>query len=231
MQLPLPLISGKLIRRYKRFLADIILADGNPVTAHCPNSGSMMGCDIPGSPVLISRSHNPNRKLKYTWELVKVNGVWVGINTNHPNKLVREAIERQRLPLFKDYPTVRSEVPYSQNSRIDLLLERDAERCYIEVKNVTLIAGNMAKFPDARTIRGQKHLHALMEMVRQGYRAVNFFVVNRGDAVGMTVADDIDPVYGKLLREAHSAGVEIIAYQTRINPPMIELFRPLPVIL
>ena len=231
MKLPTPLLPGRLVRRYKRFLADIELPHEDVVTAHCPNSGSMKGCNIPGSPVLFSESKNPKRKLKYTWELVKVNGVWVGINTSHPNKLVKEAVEEGIITELSGYSTIRTEVPYSNNSRIDLLLENSTEKCYVEVKNVTLIENGVAKFPDAVTIRGQKHLRDLMQMVREGSRSVIFFVVHREDAVSFAPADDIDPEYGRLLRIAAQAGVEVVAYQTRIRPPEVALTRRLSISL
>ena len=231
MQLPIPLYSGTLIKRYKRFLSDIKLESGEIVTAHCPNSGSMKGCDAPGSPVLISKSDKPQRKLKFTWELVQVNGVWVGINTMFPNRLVREAIEKEVIPELQGYPSIRPEVKYSWNSRIDLLLESEAQKCYVEVKNVTLIEGEIASFPDAVTVRGQKHLRDLMQVVEAGQRGVIFFVIHREDARQFTPADDIDPEYGKLLRQAADRGVEILAYQTEINPPEVMISHPIPVSL
>lgn len=231
MLLPTPLYSGTLINRYKRFLSDIQLESGGIVTAHCPNSGSMKGCDDAGSPVLLSKSDKPQRKLKYTWELVQVNGVWVGINTMHPNRLAREAIERGLIPELRGYHSIRPEVKYSRNSRIDLLLENEEHKCYVEVKNVTLVEGKIASFPDAVTKRGQKHLRDLMQMVEAGQRGVIFFVIHREDARQFTPADDIDAEYGKLLRQAVNRGVEILAYQTIINPPEVRIHHPIPVSL
>lgn len=158
MKLP-PLIPGRLIKRYKRFLADIELPDGSTITAHCPNSGSMLGCNLPGSPVMLSISSNPNRKLTHTWELVQFGEYWIGLNTMLPNRLAEEAILDGTITELNGYRTLRREVPYgSERSRIDLLLEGDKGRCYVEVKNVTLVEGGMALFPDAVTERGQKHL-------------------------------------------------------------------------
>lgn len=231
MQLPTPLYSGTLIKRYKRFLSDIKLDSGEIVTAHCPNSGSMKGCDAPGSPVLLSKSEKPQRKLKFTWELVQVNGVWAGINTMHPNYLVKEAIEKELIPELRGYSSIRPEVKYSQNSRIDLLLEKEEHKCYVEVKNVTLIEGELALFPDAVTLRGQKHLRDLMQVVDAGQRGVIFFVIHREDARQFAPADDIDPEYGKLLRQAADHGVEILAYQTVITPPEVRIDHPIPVSL
>lgn len=231
MKLPTPLIEGKLINRYKRFLADIKLDNGKLITAHCPNSGSMKACDYPGSPVLFSKSDNPKRKLKYTWELVLIKGTWVGINTMHPNRLVKEAIEQELIAGLTGYTTIRPEVSYAANSRIDLLLEKNHEKCYVEVKNVTLVESRRALFPDAVTTRGQKHLRDLMLMVDQGHRGVIFFVIHRADADQFAPADDIDAEYGKLLRQAAKHGVELLAYQTRITPPEVVISHPLPIIL
>jgi len=231
MKLPTPLYVGKLIQRYKRFLADVQLADGTVVTAHCPNSGSMKSCSDPGSPVLLSRSDNPKRKLKYTWELIFTNNTWVGINTHYPNYLVKEAIENGVITELQGYTEIRSEVRYGQNSRVDLLLSRDDHRCYVEIKNVTLVEKGIAYFPDAVTLRGQKHLRELMQMVQEGHRAVILFIVQRMDCDRMAPADDIDPEYGKLLREASQNGVEILAYQAKVSPEEIKVFRSLPVLL
>ena len=230
MKFTTPLIPGILISRYKRFLADIKLEDGQIVTAHCPNSGSMKGCKTPGSRVYLSYQDKPSRKLKYTWELVEANRAWVGINTGLPNKLVREAIEGNHIPELDGYPQIKSEVKFGKNSRIDLLLENPADICYVEIKNVTLLENEQARFPDAITLRGQKHLNELMKAVKTGHRAVIFFVVQRQDATSFAPADDIDPEYGRLLRRAvKSGGVEILVYQTRISPREITIQNPLPV--
>ena len=229
MKLPALLLSGRLIKRYKRFLADVQLDTGEIVTAHCPNSGSMTGCNTPGAVVLLSVSDSPSRKLKYTWELVSVQGYWVGINTARPNSLVREAIESGVVKELQGYPTIRPEVPYGKNSRIDLLLNGPGVNCYVEVKNVTLKDGDNALFPDAVTTRGQKHLRELMEVVRNGARGVIFFVVQRGDCLSVSPADLIDPEYGRLLREAVRNGVEAIAYQALVTPEKIMLVRSLPI--
>lgn len=231
MNLPHPLIPGLLLRRYKRFLADVELTDGTVITAHCPNSGSMLGCAVPGSPVLLSRSNNPSRKLPHTWELVHADGCWVGINTCIPNQLVREGIKHGIVTELQGYQRIRQEVCYgAERSRIDLLLEEPGF-CYVEVKNVTLVEDGVARFPDAMTTRGQKHLRELMAMVESGARSVNFFVVQHANARTVTPADSIDPIYGRLLRQAAEAGVEMIAYQASVTPTDIILCRPLPVIL
>lgn len=231
MKLPQTLYQGSLLRRYQRFLADVQMADGDTVTVHCPNSGSMMGCATPGSTVLLSLSQNPNRKYPFTWELVQVGEQWVGINTGRPNNLVREAICEGVVSELAGYDAIRPEVRYGTNSRIDLLLTGTPGLCYVEVKNVTLVEDEIALFPDAVTERGQKHLLELMKVVRSGRRGVIFFVVQRGDARCLAPADRIDPHYGRLLRTAVENGVEALAYQARVEPSEIRLTRRLPVLL
>lgn len=230
MRLP-PLIPGTLVKRYKRFLADVVLEDGSSVTVHCPNSGSMKGCANPGSRVYISRSSNQNRKYPCTWELVEADGFWAGINTGLPNRLVREAIESGTVVELQGYETIRPEVAYGEHSRIDLLLESIHQRCFVEVKNVTLVENGLALFPDAVTTRGQKHLHELMRVVREGDRGVIFFTVQRGDGKSVSPADAIDPEYGRLLRLAIKNGVEALAYRALITPQEILLTERLPVVI
>lgn len=231
MKLPETLYQGTLLRRYQRFLADVQMTDGSTVTAHCPNSGSMMGCAAPGNAVLLSRSENPKRKYPFTWEMVRVGELWVGINTGRPNTLVREAIREGVVPELAGYDAIRPEVRYGENSRVDLLLSGTPGLCYVEVKNVTLVEGETALFPDAVTERGQKHLLELMKVVRSGRRGVIFFVVQRGDARCLAPADRIDPHYGRLLRTAVENGVEALAYQASVEPAEIRLTRRLPVLL
>lgn len=230
MRLP-PLIPGTLSKRYKRFLADIVLEDGRTVTVHCPNSGSMKGCATPGSRVYISHSSNPGRKFPFTWELVEADGFWAGINTGLPNRLVREAIESGTVVELQGYETIRPEVAYGEHSRIDLLLESPQQRCFVEIKNVTLVENGLALFPDAVTTRGQKHLNELMRVVREGGRGVIFFTVQRGDGKSVSPADAIDPEYGRLLRLAMKNGVEALAYRALVTPVEILLTDRLPVVV
>lgn len=229
MKFASPLLRATLLQRYKRFLADVRLEDGRIVTAHCPNSGSMKTCNFPGNPVMVSFHDQPQRKFKYTWEMIQVNGNWVGINTSHPNKLVAEAVHSEKIPELSDYSDIQGEVRINKSSRLDLLLTGSPGRCYIEVKNVTLLEEKMARFPDSVTVRGQKHLQELIKIVKKGDRAVIFFVVQRQDASLFAPADDIDPDYGRLLRKAVKGGVEILVYQAEVNPYQIVLSHRLPV--
>ncbi len=226
------LLKGTLVRRYKRFMADVRLQNGHVVTAHCPNSGSMKACSEPGRPVYLSRHHNnPNRRLKYTWELIEMPTSLVGVNTLVPNRLTKLAAQTAMIPEFAGYDTVRSEVKYGTNSRIDLLLEGGGSRCYVEVKNCTLVAEGTAFFPDAVTTRGLKHLLELQEQVRRGHRAAMFYLVQRMDARVFKPADHIDPDYGRELRKAVRNGVEILTYDVTLDLKGIGLHGPLPSLL
>jgi sugar fermentation stimulation protein A len=233
MNFPSPLIEARLIRRYKRFLADAELADGSMVTAHTSNTGSMLGCNRPGSRVWLRDTGSAERKYPLTWELVEAEpGVLVGINTGLANRLVREGVETGAIGELRGYGAIRPEVRYgNENSRIDLLLERsDGRRCYVEVKNVTLAEQGRALFPDAVTARGARHLRELAEMARVGHRAVIFFCVQRRDADAMGPADRIDPAYGRALRQALAEGVEAMAYQAAVSVDGIVISRRLPVV-
>jgi len=231
VRFPDPLIRGRLLRRYKRFLSDIELDNGEIVVAHCANPGSMTGLKDTGAPVWLSPSRNPKRKLKYSWELIQVDGHMVGINTAWPNRIVEEAVTAQMVPELAGYPSLRREVPYGRNSRIDLLLEaEDRPPCYLEVKNVHLRrTAGLAEFPDSVTKRGAKHLRELSEMADRGARAVMFFLVQRGDCTSFQVAADIDPDYDRALHAALDHGVEVLCYSCRVGEEAIELDRPLPV--
>jgi sugar fermentation stimulation protein A len=225
------LIPGRLVKRYKRFLADVVLDDGREVTAHCPNSGSMATCKEPGQPVYLQPADSPKRKLKFTWELYHSGASWVGINTHRSNAVVAEAVAGGAIPELAGYDRTRREVKYGQNSRIDLLLEsEDRAPAYVEVKNATLLADDGAvRFPDAVTERGRKHLDELADMANAGHRAVMLFLVNRADGAGFGPADRIDPAYGQRLREVADAGVEVLAYRTAITPGSIAVTGPEPV--
>lgn len=237
MQFSTDLISGTLIKRYKRFMADVTLDDGTVVTAHTANSGSMLGCSTPGSRVWLSPASNPDRKLKYTWEMVEVDGALIGVNTSHPNALAAEAIQAGAIAELTGYTGLKREVKYGKNSRIDVFLTAEGRPdCYVEVKNVTLfreMAGGqgVALFPDAVTERGAKHLQELSDMVADGKRAVMLYMVQR-PATGLArfaIAEDIDPTYAETLRRARAAGVEAICYTCTLSPLGIEVAAPLPV--
>ena len=225
MRFPDPLIRGRLVRRYKRFLSDVELDSGEQVVAHCANPGSMLGLADPGAEVWLSPSRNPARKLKYSWELVAAGDGLVGINTGHPNAIVAEALAGDRIPELTGYQNRRREVRYGRNSRIDLLLEQEGRPpCYVEVKNVTLKRGaEAAEFPDAVTQRGTKHLAELAQMARSGARAVMFFLVQRGDCERLEIAGDIDPDYQSAFTAALADGVEAICYDCHVAPEAIEL--------
>ena len=235
MKFPDPLIRGRLIKRYKRFLTDVELDDGSVVVAHCANSGSMESVKDPGAEVWLSPARNPDRKLKFTWELIRIGETLVGINTSLPNLIVSEAIENGVVDELKGYASLRREVKYGKNSRIDILLEDDAKpKCYVEVKNTTMrrnLENGPAEFPDAVTSRGAKHLAELSDMVRDGHRAVMFYLVQREDADAFTVADDIDPTYAGELAKAMKAGVEVVCYACTLSPDEIVVSRKIPVSL
>ncbi|MBL0714053.1 MAG: DNA/RNA nuclease SfsA [Desulfosarcina sp.] len=224
-----PLIAGTLIKRYKRFLADVKLEDGRTITAHCPNTGSMQACCEPGRRVYLSVHDNPKRKCPHTWELIAMPDSLVGVNTLTPNRLVKHAATRGSIPELRGYDAVRSEVRYGENSRVDLLLSGpDAARCYVEIKNCTLVRAKTALFPDAVTARGLKHLQELARQVGPQCRSVIFFLVQRMDADCFRPADAIDPAYGRGLRGAVAAGVEMLAYDVQIDLAGIRLRRALP---
>lgn len=221
-----PLTKGRLLKRYKRFLADVELEDGSVIVAHCANSGSMLGCADPGSIVYLSPNQNPKAKLDWRWEMIDIGGSLVGINTSHPNRLVEAAIEDGTIVELQDYTSMRREVKYGQNSRIDILLE-DPGLCYVEVKSVTLKIGEEAQFPDSVTTRGAKHLRELTQMVADGHRAVMVYLVQRSDCTHFRPAADIDPTYAIELIAAKKAGVEILCYQCSLTPSAIEVVGPM----
>src|SRR5262245_26055257 len=234
MLLP-PLTRGTLIRRYKRFLADVRLDDGRLVTATCPNTGSMLGLAEPGFAVWLSESDRETRKYRFTWELVEADlgkgPLLVGINTGHPNKLVSEAVAARRIRSLAGYPTLRREVKYGESSRIDLLLECATKGlCYVEVKNVHLSRRHgLAEFPDSVTARGVKHLVELTSMVREGHRAVMVFLIQRGEARRLQLARDIDPGYAAAFDAATAAGVEAIALTCRVGTDAIVVEKSVPI--
>ncbi len=230
MHFQLPLIHGTLIQRYKRFLADIKLDNGSIVVAHCTNSGTMKSCLENGAEVYLSPVTDLSRKTKFTWEMILISGKWVGINTAWPNLLAFEAIKNNEIKKLSGYTFVKREVTFG-DSRFDLYCENAREKCFVEVKNVTLKEGEFALFPDAVTTRGKKHLHSLIEAKKQGYRAVMLYIVQRIDVSKFGPATDIDPEYTKALQIAIISGVEVIAMQAVVSPEGIFLDQELPMFL
>jgi sugar fermentation stimulation protein A len=235
MRFPTPLFPATLVRRYKRFLADVVLASGETVTVHCANPGSMIGLNVPGARVWLSKSGNPLRKLSHSWELIEVDlgaGVeLVGINTIHPNALAAEAIAADMIPELAGYDAVRREVKYGANSRVDFLLEAPLRPpCYVEIKNVHLMREReLAEFPDAVTRRGAKHLAELGAMVAGGNRAVMLFLIQIASARRFRLARDIDPAYGRAFDAARRVGVEALAYRCVISCDGIGVEEPVPI--
>jgi len=231
-----PLIPATLVRRYKRFLADVVLASGEAITAHVANPGAMIGLAAPGARVWLSKSGNPNRKLPFSWELVEVDlgagPELIGINTAHPNLLVAEAIAAGAVPELAGYPSTRREVKYGRNSRVDFLLEAPGRpACYVEVKNVHLMRRpGLAEFPDSVTARGTKHLDELSAVAAAGGRAVMLFLIQIGSAAQFALARDIDPTYGAAFDRARAAGVEALAYRCLIDHAAIVLAGPVPIL-
>ena len=238
MRFPSPLIEARLVQRYKRFLADVKLATGDEFTVHCPNPGAMLGLKDVGNKVWISDSGNPKRKLRHTLELMEVDclsssgKVIVGINTNLPNKLAEEAILAERIETLKGYSSLRREVKYGENSRVDILLEEGGRRpCYVEIKNVHFVREpGKHEFPDCKTARGAKHLRELTAMVEAGARAVMLYVIQRKDGDHLSFAEDLDPDYAEAFKLATKAGVEAIAIRCDISPQEITARDIIPIV-
>ena len=236
MRFPSPLIPATLIRRYKRFLADVTLASGEGITVHVANPGAMIGLAATGSRVWLSKSPNPSRKLPYSWELVEVDfgtgSELVGINTGHPNGLVAEALAAKAIPDLAGYASVRREVKYGTNSRVDFLLEQPGKPpCYVEIKNVHLMRQpGLAEFPDCVTTRGTKHLDELGAMAVAGARAVMLFVIQIASAERFALARDLDPAYDAAFERARKAGVSAAAWKCGISREMIEIASPIPIV-
>lgn len=231
MRFTIKLEPATLLRRYKRFLADVRLPDGNEVTIHCANSGSMRSCSKSGSPVCFSTSDNPKRKYPHTLEMVWNGTTWIGVNTSRTNSIVAEALAEGAIKELNSFDSLEREVKTSPGSRLDILLRTGEKKTYVEVKNCSLVENGIARFPDAVTARGTKHLKELCRLVKQGHRGVIFFLVQRSDADRFSPAMDIDPLYAKTLSSVHGQGVEILAYQAEVQPESIEIAGKLPIIL
>lgn len=226
MRFETPLVPARLIRRYKRFLADCTLADGREVTAHCANPGSMLGLAEPGMKIWLEPNDDPKRKLKFGWRLVDhENGHFTGVDTSVPNRALRAALQDRNITELAAYDTVRAEVKYGQSSRIDFLLSGSGlPDAYVEVKSVTLCRRpTLAEFPDSVTKRGTKHLNELADMARSGHRAIMLYLVQRTDCTAFDLARDIDPGYATAFEIARAQGVQTLCYGTRISPRGIEL--------
>ena len=230
MKINPPLSEGKLLRRYKRFLADVQTSSGEIITIHCPNTGSMKNCWGENTPCWYSDSGNPKRKYRHTLEITTTpEGALAGVNTGRANHLVEEAIRSGVITELQGYPQLRREVKYGEeNSRIDFLLGGEQGDCYVEVKNVTLAEGPRGLFPDAVSARGTKHLRELQKLVASGTRAVLFYCVQHSQIETVEAAAEIDPAYAAALKEAVAAGVEVIAYQAQLGASEIRLSEPVP---
>lgn len=222
-----PLVLGTLIKRYKRFLADVKLDDGTLITAHCPNTGRMTTCAEPGWRVALSDSRNPKRKHRFTWELVHNGQCWICVNTGRANELAFEAVSNGTIPDLAGYPEVLREQTFG-NSRFDLLLRDGEKQCYVEVKNVTLLMDDgCCAFPDAVTERGRKHLLELVDVVKAGHRAAMLYVIPRTDGITFRAAHEIDPAYSDALKLAIAAGVEVFVWRADVSPEEVCLNKAL----
>ncbi|MDR2548646.1 MAG: DNA/RNA nuclease SfsA [Desulfobulbus sp.] len=228
MLLPTDCRTGTLLRRYKRFLADVLLADGQTLTVHCPNSGSMRGCATPGSPVLISRSDNLQRKYPWTLEMIQESGIWIGVHTGRTNHLVREALENGVIDDFGALRSITPEVKVSAGSRLDFRLETASGTVYLEVKNCSLAENGVALFPDAVTERGTKHLRELVQLAADGYGAAVLFCIQRSDAARCAPASAIDPVYADTVAWAADRGVSFLAYRAEVCPQAVTIREKIP---
>lgn len=221
--------KGVLLKRYKRFLADILLDSGETITAHCPNTGSMLACSEPGRPVWVSLHDNPGRKYKYSWDIIDMGTSLVGVSTSLPNRLVKLAVEKGDVAELKGYDRVRPEVKTSEGSRLDLCLEKEGRRsCFVEIKNCTMVTDGIACFPDAVTKRGKKHLLELKRLSEEGHRTAMFYFIQRMDAKSFEPAVFIDPDYAKTLSEVAAEGVEIIVYDVKITIEGVRLGKKIP---
>ena len=231
MLLPNELLQGVLLRRYKRFLADIRVDDGTVITVHCPNSGSMLGCSDPGSLVVLSRSENPARKYPWSLEMVRRQDFWIGVHTGRTNLLVREGLEQGQIDAFGTIEAIRQEVCVPGGSRLDFLLETASGPLYLEVKHCSLAQNGVGMFPDAVTARGARHMQELGDLAAAGTQAAVLFCVQRADAACCTVADHIDAAYGQAVRDAAARGVRFLAWQAEVLPQSLQMTRQLPFFL
>jgi len=228
VKLHTPLLKGTLVKRYRRFLADVRLDDGRVVTTHCPNSGTMVGCSEPGRPVIVSDSGDDSRRHPLTWEMIEMNGTWVGINTNIAKKLVADAIERKLVPKLTEYTELQRDATYGIRTKIDIMLHGMDENCFINVHGVTWAENGVALFPEVVNERARKSLNELTSVARKEHRAVAFYLVQRGDCTIFKPSERVDREYLKAFLAANSAGVEIMVYRAEVTPESIELGTPIP---
>ena len=228
MKFSTTLIGGKLVRRYRRFLVDVQLENGSIVTAHCPNSGSMVGCSEPGRPVLLSASKDPHRRNAYTWELINMNDTWVGVNVAIPRKVIAESLQARCIPSLQDYQELLLDAEYGRHNKVDIMMHGVERNVFINVYHVAWVKNSIALFPEAANARARKGLADLAEIAAQGHRAIAFFFVQRGDCNAFSPATAVDPEYGKLFKEAQHRGVEMMIYRAAITPSEIALGAPIP---
>jgi len=231
MKFTTKLLGGKLVRRYRRFLVDVELDDGRIVTAHCPNSGTMVGCCEPGRPVFLSHTNDPHRRNAYTWEMINMHGTWVGVNVLLPRKIVAEALREKLLPTFASFTDLTLDAEYGRGHVVDILMQGPDANLFMNVYHVGWTEQGVAKFPETPNARARKGLSDLTAVAEQGHRAVAFFFVQRGDCTAFAPAVDVDPEFAKIFRQAQKSGVEILAYRAEVSPEGIELGTPLPCVV
>jgi sugar fermentation stimulation protein A len=231
MKFPTKLLGGKLVKRYRRFLVDVQLDSGTVVTAHCPNSGTMVGCCEPGRPVLLSESKDPHRRNAYTWEMINMNGTWVGVNVSVPRKVVAESLRHKRIPPFAGFTDLTLDAEYGHRKTVDILMQGPEHNLFMNVYHVAWAENGVAKFPETPNARARKGLADLTEIAEQGHRAVALFFVQRGDCRVLAPAVDVDPEFGNIVRTAQRQGVELMAYRADVSPDGIFLGVPIPCVL
>jgi sugar fermentation stimulation protein A len=228
MKFPTTLIGGKLVRRYRRFLVDVQLENGALVTAHCPNSGTMLGCSEPGHAVLLSESKDTHRRNAFTWELIKMNGVWVGINVSTPRKIVAESLQAKLIPSLKNYGDLLVDAEYGRGNKVDIMMHGQDSNVFINVHHVAWVEDRIAKFPETPNARARKGLKDLTEIAAQGHKAIALFFVQRADCSSFSPAMSVDPEFGRIFNEAKAQGVEVLAYRSVVSPEEISLGLPIP---
>jgi sugar fermentation stimulation protein A len=231
MKFSTALIGGKLVKRYRRFLVDVQLDNGTLVTAHCPNSGTMVGCSEVGQAVLLSSSKDPHRRNAFTWEAIKMNGVWVGVNVGTPRKVVAESLQAKLIPSLKNYSDLLIDAEYGRGNKVDIMLHGDDRNVFINVHHVAWVENQIAKFPETPNARARKSLKDLAEIAAQGHRAIALFFVQRADCRSFSPAVDVDPEFGRFFKEAQTQGVEIMVYRASISVDEISLGVSIPCVV